>query len=214
MKRLNKPENVRQLCKVEKVSGSYAKWGTRSGEEGSSVADGKRGTLPLQRQPAATERCCSTTTSPGGLLAPEAPRGGGESACRDRRSNRTLLMQILILLGPRGPCCRDRRDRRDRRSHRRTRRHRGARGPQSAAGRPVARRRPAAGRQCKRPSAGLGPRRALTSSNLGSGPTRQAPKRCPGEAAIRVPACRVLLTRDAPLGPTTRPAGPAKARSA
>jgi hypothetical protein len=26
MKRFSRPENVRQLCKVEKLSGSYAKW--------------------------------------------------------------------------------------------------------------------------------------------------------------------------------------------
>ena len=71
---------------------------------------------------------------------------------------------------------------------------------------------PTGRRQCKSSGASHGPRRALTSSNLGSGPTRQAPKRCPGEAAIRVPACRVLPTRDAPLGPTTGPAGPGDSR--
>jgi hypothetical protein len=73
--------------------------------------------------------------------------------------------------------------------------------------------RPPPTRQCKRASDARGPRRALTSSNLGSGPTRQAPKRCPGEAALRVPACRVLPTRDAPFGPSTGRQALATARS-
>ena len=68
MKRFSRPENVRPVCKVEKMSGRYAKWGTGSEGEGASGADGKPGTLPSRRQPAATERCCSTRPKDLGRL--------------------------------------------------------------------------------------------------------------------------------------------------
>jgi hypothetical protein len=48
MKRFRRPENVRPVCKVEKVSGGYAKWGPGNEEEGASAPDGKRGTQPTR----------------------------------------------------------------------------------------------------------------------------------------------------------------------